>query len=338
MTTQTPPLTDSEPVSARAQGRWLAGVFAGVCALLLLCAGLGRLVLVSPVFDPARYRVDAQVDTLLVGASHSLSNINPQLIPRSASAARNGEAVFFTHHKLRHLLDNNPLIETVVLTLAPIHISVSQDKYLFNVDAGSRTAYMEYFPTLDAEGRDRLPWYNEDHLVARAKYDLGLPLGYMEDLKAILQYYRGGSDDANREFWTAPTPHDTGNHVGDSVIDDKIRFYFYEEDSESDVGATSAIAIEHIRAIAEMCNRRKLPLWIVHTPMHPRFRAGIPRSIERTFDTLIGDLKRDFDNLRVLDYSEMDVPDEHFLDGDHLNYEGARAFTTHLLRDLRASE
>ncbi len=303
--------------------RWLRLVVAACFVLALVASVAGRLVLVKPVFDLDRFVVAPDATTLIAGASHSATAFDPAYFEHAVSVGRNAEPVFFTYHKLRTILERNAGIERVLMAVAASHVSPSQDGLLFAGDAKTRTLHMAYYPFVDAPGRARLGW-TEDRLVAGAKFDLWLPLGTMDDLRLIVGYYRGDTNLASFEGWGGFYRVPFEHHLEPEVVADKLAFYFLNEGGE--VGDTSALAIEHVEKIVELCAARGVELTFVSTPLYPRFREGIPAQHARAFEELIARLLSEHPELRYFDYSERYSADEFFYDGDHLSRAGTEAF------------
>lgn len=311
---------------------WLVRVAGIALVLLAASAGAGRL-LIRPVYDPDLFVVPPSCRTLIVGASHAATNIDPSYFDHAVSIGRNGEPVFFTYHKLRSVLERDPQVEHVIYALSVNHVGASQDALVFGDDARSRETTMAYFPFLDRAGRRRLARWSADWLLASAKHDLGLPLGYMDDLRLVVAYYRGRVHLGSYPCWGGFEPVPDRERVDPQVIDEKLRFYFYEDGK---VGAPSALAIEHVLATAALCERRSVRLTLVSTPLHERFRAGVPASVAHAFAGLIAEVLERYPEVRYLDESTRFAGEPLFFDGDHLGRSGSVRFSRALARELRA--
>lgn len=321
------------PLASRAEcARWFALVALLSGLLLWATAIVGRFVLVGPVFDPGLFVLDEGVDTLIIGASHAATAIDPRDIEGSVSLGRNGEPMFFTYHKLRTVLERSPGIEHVILALSPSHVSVSQDGLVFAGDGKTREAFMAYFPFLDPDGRSHLDHWSEDYLLASAKYDLGIPLGYMDDARLVVNFWRGRVDLGTYPGWGGFYRVPGGQRLTPEAIDDKLDFYFHDH---GEVGDTSALAVEHVRKIVATCRERSIDLTIVTTPLHERFRAGTPAACRADFEALVTELLDRHPQARYFDYSGRFDGDELFHDGDHLNHAGSRRFSREFARALR---
>jgi hypothetical protein len=306
---------------------------AAFTAVLLVAAGVaGTWALVRPVFDPDHFVLPQTTRTLVVGASHAATNIDPAALESAVNLGRNGEPVFFTYYKLQAVLERNPWIEHVVYALSVNHVSSSQDALVFAGDARTRESFMAYFPFVDRAGRRRLDRWSEDYLVASTKHDLGLPLGYMDDLRLLLAFWRGRVDLGSYPCWGGFEPVPDRAHVEPGVIEEKVRFYFYDGDRP---GAPSRLAMEHVLETVALCERHGVRLTFVSTPLHERFRAAVPASVTRAFEDLMAEVRARHPEVGWIDASRRYAGEPVFFDGDHLGRRGTARFSRELARSLR---
>lgn len=311
---------------------WLLRVVGLSILLLGLTAVAGSAFFVRPVYDPDLFVLPDTCRTLIVGASHAATNIEPEYLVDAVNVGRNGEPVFFTYYKLRALLDRSPNVDHVVFALSVNHVSSSQDRLVFAGDARTRESYMAYFPFLGRDGRRYLHPWSEDYLLASAKHDLGVPLGYMDDLRLLIAYYRDRVYLGSYICWGGFEPVPDRDRVDPAVIDAKIRFYFYEGGA---VGEPSELAMEHVRKAAALCEERSIRLTFVSTPLHERFRAAVPESCIRAFEALMADVLARYPGVRHFDESRRFTGEPVFFDGDHLGRSGTTRFSRALGRELR---
>lgn len=312
--------------------KWIVFVVLSSLVLLALACAFGRFIWVTPVYDPAHFKLAPKTETIVVGASRSDVSFDTKLIPNCQSVGLNAEPIFFTYHKLRHILNNNPGVKNVILATGALHVSSCQNRYLFGGDSASRRIYMAYFPFLDADGKRRIRRFSEDYMTASARYDLGLPLGYMDDLKPVINHYRGRYVPSDFECWHGLGPVVQESHVSQAHIEEKISFYFYDQGT---VGELSKLAMEHFEAIVDLCQSKGVLLCMVKTPLHPNFRALIPKPCFDAHLALAQKLAKEHDHVQFLDYSTVPFDTSEFLDGDHLNRDGAKRFTLQFAADFQ---
>ena len=64
------------------------------------------------------------------------------------------------------------------------------------------------------------------------------------------------------------------------------------------------------------------------TPLHPSYKAGIPEDISQTYRQKMEQLKSDHVHVAEIDAMDWVFEDGHYIDGDHLNADGASIFTS----------
>lgn len=317
--------------SNASSGRWTILVSIGTLALLSASCAFGRLVWVAPVFTPSSFKLDARTETLIVGASRSDASFDTNQIPNSRSVSLNGEPLFFTYHKLRNVLNNNTGVKNVIIATGSAHIGICQDRYVFGGDSASRKNHMAYYPFLDAEGKRRIRRFSEDYITSAVRYEYGLPLGYMNDIKPVINHFRQHFVASDFECWQGDGPIDAESQVSLSHIKKKIDFYFYDD---GDVGDVSQFALEHLELIATLCESRGVRLWLIKTPLHADFRNLVPQDCFEAHSKLVQTLAQNHEHVELLDYSTLPIETSKFLDGDHLNSVGAREFTSRFVVDF----
>jgi len=334
--TDSPDTTPRPPTPAGAHRRWLVQV--GVL-VLVLGAGLSmvsRALFIEPVFDAPDLRLGEPVRTLIIGASHGACAFDPAaftgpVFGETESVARHGELVFFTRHKLRALLDANPQVTMLIMAFAPIHLAEWQDRELFDGTAASRSHFMNYFMLVDEAGRAELDAWSADYVLASLKYGGGFPLGYMADAVLYLHHLRGTLTPDHYPFFGGYTGLD-GSHLKPRLTQAILRKYF-ERDGE--VAGESELALESLWGVLELAKARGLRLVLVNTPVHADFRAGVPESFRVHYDEVVERIRREFPFVLFLDQEALDLPDDQYLDADHLNRAGGQRFSIEMAGRIR---
>lgn len=333
------PSDEQEASEADATGtspaRWTLLVSVSTLALLGLACAFGRFVWVVPVFNPTAFRLDENTETLIIGASRSDACFDTTQIPNSRSVSLNGEPLFFTYHKLRNILNNNTGVKNVIMATGAAHVGICQDRYLYAEDSISRRNHMAYYPFLNAEGKRQIRRFSEYYITAAARYDYGLPLGYMKDLKPVINHYRQRFAVSDFECWQGSGPIDAESHVSLSHIEKKIDSYFYDN---GDVGSQSQLAVEHMEKLVRLCESTGIRLWMIKTPLHENFRDLVPQDCIDTHSELVQTLAQNHEHVELLDYSTMPLDTLKFYDGDHLNSDGARDFTAQFVSDFNPQQ
>jgi len=323
----TPNASPTAPALLPGARTWLLRLPVLVLAIGLLVSLAADALLIGPVFGRPRLALERDIDTLVVGASHSACAFDPQVLGHAASVARHGELMLSTEAKLEALLGANPQVRTVILAFSPIHVAAWQDAYLFGGNAESRAQVMDYYPLYNERTRALFPLANADALLASLKYDHGVPFDYTEDSILYAHYVLGSLTPQSYRFWGGFTPI-RGTHLGPALMDRVIRKYFQED---GEVAGISALAIESLMRMVALTQERGVRLVLVDTPVHPRFRARVPERHRAAHAEVLDDVARRYPAVEIVRHSDLDLPDKWFLDPDHLNRPGARAYTERLV-------
>ena len=111
------------------------------------------------------------------------------------------------------------------------------------------------------------------------------------------------------------------------------------ERHSKEIGA--AYAQNHLADVFTMideCKERGIEVVLVRLPAHQCYRDALDKAAVTGLQAMIDHTRKTM-GLRFLDYyTDMRFTDEHFGDCDHLNVQGAEAFTRILVRDLAADE
>jgi hypothetical protein len=270
-------------------------------------------VLGSPLFV-----VSPEVRTLMVGDSHIEASLDPDKWPGSANFASSGEGYFFTYYKLRHTLNRNPGIATIVLGCSWHNFSrLYQDSYL----TGDKASTMQdYFLLLDQEARAQLYRWDPDYVVPYLTYEMGIPLGLFKN-RALQRGLLG----------LRITPHSLPILGGyeetlDSAVEpgrlqQKLVVYFGEPDTTPTISATMTT---YLKRIIGLCRERGIQVILLNTPLHRLFRDSISPGFKREVKQVLTQVAAG-PGVVYVDLSELPIPTEYFKDSDHVNRRGAEA-------------
>lgn len=303
--------------------QWLIGTIIITAMATLVFSVVYKKIVLEPVYESRQYFLNKDTHTIFVGASHAACSFDPKQILGSENIASSGEPIFFTYYKLRKVLADNPQLKRVYLAFGPIHISKYQDINVFATNSNSRNMYLNYFFLLNEKDYRHFTWYNEDFLVARSKFDFGLPLSYLRDLKLIFKLHRGTLTNSSFNFWGGQVLANEV-HLEAEFIDKKIKQYFYDG---AELAGLSPVAIDHFKSIVQLCKEKSVQLTLVRTPIHKSFAGKVPDYYNREYELLVDDILAKSESVILKDYSDLELKDEFFLDGDHLNAIGSAYFT-----------
>lgn len=303
-----------------------------VLALLVAVLFLGPISWASiraneKLLSDSTFELQDGTDTLIAGDSHAEVGLEPTHIPRSTSIAISGENYFYTYFKIRYFLQYNPGIRNVILSCGWHNFARHyQDSFLFGDKASTKLAY---FPLLDEEGRRTIRRWAPEYLVPLLANDAGLPINFYKNdflikciiIKGILHHDISKGDipfyGGYRDLYNS--------RIDKSNIIKKIRIYYAKVPNTSEV-EVSSIMVSYFRKIIELCRENSIRVILVNTPVHLKYREDVPCKMISEFDNIIKEAVS-VPEVRYVDLTDFSLPESYFLDGDHVNRNGADVVT-----------
>jgi hypothetical protein len=246
----------------------------------------------------------------ICGDSHLETSINPDQLQNYTSIAQASEPFFLTYWKLKYLLN---YVEVDTILLAYTHHSIS---------AFNDVKLKHHF------------WSKE---MFKRSYFIGdiffiekqLPINY----KALLQTYFEKTciypHNNHHSFMGSFNKLDTCVSLS---VDYAINRHYYDDNQE--VYKTSTIMFYYLNQIIELCKTNNIQLILIGSPVHPSYYAKIPPQIMKDYNDFknIANQK----NIPIWDLSNMHFNDSCFYNADHLNYSGAKIFTSYIAKKLNS--
>ena len=111
--------------------------------VLLIIAGFVRMRLIRC----HSWKLPEKVHIMFMGASHVQHGIDDSMMESAFNWSRGSERYMYTYIKLKHLIPENPQVDTVFLELAPTDIWEDTDfkYYDLNEQSGFVSAYWPFF-------------------------------------------------------------------------------------------------------------------------------------------------------------------------------------------------
>ncbi|MBN2309600.1 MAG: hypothetical protein JXR94_11545 [Candidatus Hydrogenedentes bacterium] len=283
-----------------------------------LAAGIDQYSQFDPKLYEDRYR------RLVLGDSHAVCGILPDVLGDTANYSGLGDGYMVSYYKLEGVLDTEPQqLETVILQV---------DRHSFALHRVNQYGYGLWARSIDFADLSR---YNGPQWGYFCQY-LRFHVFTYADLPDHLAYIVGGvgakeRNDAltnwMRNFAEAP--------LKDALVEQRIEDHILPEERwwEDEM-------VDYFRRILELCRARGLRVVAVRFPVSKPYSDALdPHVPPEEFDAALHGLLADYPEVTVLDYSRLFADrDDYFVDPNHLNVVGSRAFTVRLRDDLAAIE
>jgi hypothetical protein len=279
-----------------------------------------RAGLIEKEFSQCR----GQIETLAMGDSHMVTGFDPRFFSGSFNFAEYGETYVFNYYKLKHILEKNPRIRTVLLPL-DFHSFSSwrADKSLLDFYWVRYVNYLE------------LGWLSWEPLEYLSKYIRGRFIPYLGEFAVLLG--RPEQDEVSRRV---PRPEIVQGHVIKTGTYDKNR----EEQAVRRVRLHLAhnqifddLLARYFRKILALCAARGKALVLIKFPVsEPYYRLASKRAAKAEVYRRADEMIKPYPNVRVLDFQKSFFCRDRVLfdDPDHLNEAGAEILTLEIKRLL----
>jgi hypothetical protein len=265
-----------------------------------------------------------QITTLAVGDSHMATGFDPRSFDGAFNFALHGETYIYNYYKLKHILEDNPRIRTVLLPFDLHSLSA------WRADRELRdfywVRYVDYLELGRISGRP---------LEYLSKYIRGRLFPYMGEYAELLG--DPGLDSATRR---GPGPELVQGFVLKTGTFDKnrerqavrrVRLHFSGHKTFDETAA------RYFHKILELCSARGMSLVLIKFPVsEPYYRLAMERVALSEIYGRADEMIKPYRNVRVLDFQKsfFDRDSELFDDPDHLNTAGAEFLTLEIKRLL----
>ena len=248
--------------------------------------------------------LDDDVDTVIIGDSHTMWSIDTGDIENVENISLNAEGYVYTYYKLKYLLRTEPNISHVYLGFGYHNLSGYYDDYIF----GSRFTnfihrYIGVMPIGDIIG-----------VILKNPKDITVVF------RNILQ--RGGRSGLRQQCTLYGSfPNEKKTETFDfSQMQKRISEQYYDDGEVINISESN---FEYLDKIIALLRKNSMEVTLLNTPMHRDYASSVP--------TEYRDLYHDYINqhqLKVYEFEDLTLSDSDYLpDGDHVNYDGAMLTT-----------
>ncbi len=238
---------------------------------------------------------------LIMGDSHPQRALNPTMLPNALNISQGAEPYVLSYWKLKKIVSERR-VDTVILGFGHHNISAFNDIKFTN-----KTWSVEMFKrSYTIADYDSIPEMEIDYLEFFKTISKRLCLFPRKDHI----FYIGNYKNSNK------------NDLSD--LEKAIGRHFFNNITHEDY-KVSAVALSYLNGIVNLCKKNEIELILVGAPVHSSYYEKIPDHIKSQFESEIERLKQQ--NITVLNLTNKKYPDSMFYNVDHLNSNGANAFT-----------
>lgn len=257
----------------------------------------------------ASFILSADTKAIVIGHSHPECAIDDTMLKETVSLAMSAEAYFYSFHKLKRIIKDNPQVERVYLEFTNNQISSIMDDWTFGKEKQSHHM-PKYIPFLSG---------NEMALFAEKSYD---PFSGAFLKSTRENFFRMIS----RDYLI--TDEVGGYKKLTRVIQLKEESEGYTVEDQHLFNTLSELNLSMLDSILNLANEQRIEIIGIRSPQH----RTIPDLLnESKFDS-IKEVK--FANYEFWDFNMLSLPDSAFADPGHLNVHGAYIYTSALRKRI----
>jgi hypothetical protein len=296
--------------------RFLLRLAAYLAAATSACAILFVVVVLLNRHALGACRIGDEVDSVVIGDSHTAWAIDAGSVPGLRNVSLNAEGYKYTYRKLQYLLRSKQNLKRIYLAFSYANLSAYYDEYV--TGATFRMFADRYLGVLSAA--DLLELLRNSPSTAPDLFQRlvrgGLSAGIQQKCTLYADFF---SDPTSRKFQTFKF----------DVMEKRIAEQYYSHDT---LQGQSAQNLENLEKIIRLVREHGLELVMLNTPLHPEYAKRVPARFRQMHDSVLEQY-----GIPSFDFAGLELTDAAFLpDGDHVNYPGAMLATRHFAEYHRA--
>jgi hypothetical protein len=282
---------------------------------LCLFSAIVAVVILTPVMTTiavmrqASFKVAKNKNILVMGASHTAYAIDDSIFTRSINLSQCGTAYLYSYLKIKKVLENNPQIDTVLLSFG--YSAVIYGAQRLQKEEAFKAQVPTYISLLE---KDDFRAYKDKDALLQSIFAVpiqkgGVVLYYFQKGKALFSYKDlkiGGYLKSDRQKLQA---------------DIDMQQY---ENMTTELPQESAAEKDYLLKIVNLCKEHRVKLILIHSPTYQPDVYGHLDKLEAYRQKYLKDVA-------YVDYSGFKFPsDSCYGDIRHLNYKGAAIFSQYL--------
>ena len=279
-------------------------IFFALLVGLFLIFILGSYFTSSSIINKTVYKVNSSIDKIVIGHSHPECAYNDTIIANCKNMASSGTSYFYNYYTLKPLISNNNGIKSIFIEFTNNQVDSIMTDWIWG-DKYLPFKYQLYGPFIDSDGLSLLLDKNPVGLISGIKKSLRQNI----TLIATSNY----SYVANRGSYRYLVKNDVNAEIAKlSAKKIEVTTTMY----------TSEYNLNYLEKIIKFCESREVKVYLIRSPIHRRHPMT---SNERLFQKV---LKTRFAHVDFLDFKDFPILNSEFGDLGHLNFLGARRFST----------
>jgi hypothetical protein len=244
---------------------------------------------------------------VFMGDSHMQAALNPEDWQGSINMAQSAEPYVLTYWKLKEFIKFNK-VDTVLLSLSYHNLSGFNDLKFSH-------------PRWSAE------IFKRSYLMPELKTFNEIPIDYSSFYRMLWKQYCIFPKQNHIYYFGKFTPHKTSNF---SWVTSTLKRHFSDNKKTHDI---SKVNVKYFNKTLALANSNNIELVVICPPINKVYMDGVPQKFITSFNDLVSETKEK--GVPVLNYTNLNLEDEYFKDGDHLNLKGSKKLYDEIRKDLK---
>jgi hypothetical protein len=257
------------------------------------------------------FKLPDEKNILVLGDSYTECAVDDNILTRAANVSQSGTAYIYSYCKLKKFLEENPHIDTVLLSFHyDVLTEIIDNLWIFgkSVLSDRLSKYLLFL------GNEEFAVYgNKKNLIASV---LQMPVYSMGSIVKFLMQGSLSYKDAGMGCYL----NLDRNKLEKAIANDKTN----ERDRRDRI---SSIQKNYLLKIAELCKSKGIRLILISTPTYNAEQYGSTDKLWNYYNNYLSDVQ-------FIDYSKFSLPDSCYADIGHLNRHGARIFSQYLEKEI----
>jgi len=270
------------------------------------------LILIGPIIylyftaksDLTNYKINKDINRLIVGDSHAKLGINDSIISSSINIAQFSESYLYTYYLLDEILKTNKNIDTLLLSCSYHNFAKYYDYSTYHPDVIGR-----YFYVMPDDIKFILI-NKSQNMISTLKFST---LYFIENLFSNQKSFIGKFEDF---------PVD--KEISEIYINKRISKQYGNIDSNN---LYSDLNIIYFKKIIDLCKKSNVELILIRSPLHKDYFKKIPKYI-------IDKYQKVTKNRKIIFLDDEITYTDIMPDGDHLSDQGAIKFSKYIEEQL----
>lgn len=281
------------------------------------CLFIGVLLLLFIIFDSitskilkdkSDFQLNGDPEAIIVGHSRPECAFNDDIISNFLNIAESGEAYLYTYAKLREVIAQNDQINTIFLEFGNNQITNRMDSWMWGKEFMLKM-YPKYSHLMSLSDRAVLLKNNPIDFVSVFSLDCK---------KRVTRFFESDYDYSDEIGGYRDLMRDKTDSLV-NVYKDKS---YFNRNHKSQL--VSEVHLGYLNKIVALAQENDIQIILVRSPLHMKMHDH-PNEVQ--YQQILIDY---FSNLTYLDFQKFPLNNFEFGDFGHLNYKGAKVFSTWL--------